>query len=64
VNSTGHTYLVSVLQRPVTLFVRHFTRFLVPFLGWRAWKRSMTKLYWLFHPWVAAIAGRKTAALA
>jgi hypothetical protein len=62
---TGHTYWISVRQRPLTLFVRHFTRFLVPFLGWRAWKRSMTKLYWLFHPYkVAAIAGRKTAALA
>lgn len=57
---TGHTYWVSVRQRPLTLFVRHFTRFFVPFLGWRAWKRSMTKLYWLFHPYkVAAIAGRK-----
>lgn len=58
----GHTYWVSVRQRPVTLFMRHFTRFFVPFLDWHAWKRSMVKLYWLFHPYkVAAIAGRKTA---
>ena len=62
---TGHTYWVSVRQRPLTLFARHFTRFLVPFLGWRAWKRSMVKLYWLFYPYkVAAIAGRKTEAIA
>lgn len=60
---TGHTYWVHVRQRPVTLFLRHVTRFFVPFLGWSKWKRSMSKLYWLFHPYkVAAIAGQKIAA--
>jgi hypothetical protein len=62
---SGHTYWVLVGQRPLTLILRHSTRFLVPFLDWRAWKRSMAKLYWLFHPYkVAAIVGRKTGAVA
>jgi SAM-dependent methyltransferase len=57
---TGETYWAHVRKRPVILFGRHFFRFLVPFLDWRAWKRSMRKLYWLFHPYkVAAVAGRK-----
>ena len=44
----------------MTLFFRHFLRFWFPFLGWRQWKRSMRKLYWLFNNYkVAAIAGRK-----
>ncbi|HJU30802.1 MAG TPA: methyltransferase domain-containing protein [Hyphomicrobiaceae bacterium] len=56
----GDTYWNRVAQRPVTLFLRHFFRFFVPFLGWRAWKRSMGKLYWLFHHYkVAAVVGRK-----
>ncbi len=58
---TGHNYWQDVRRRPVTIFLRHFTRFFVPFLGWRQWKRSMTKLYWLFYPYkVAAIAGQKS----
>lgn len=58
----GDTYWVHVQRRPVTLFLRHFTRFFVPFLGWHAWKRSMRKLYWLFNNYkVAAIVGRKAA---
>jgi len=58
---TGHTYWAHVRRRPFTIFFRHFTRFFVPFLGWRQWKRSMSKLYWLFWPYkVAAIIGQKT----
>lgn len=61
VELTGHTYWQAVRRRPVTIFFRHFTRFFVPFLGWRQWKRSMTKLYWLFYPYkVAAIVGQKS----
>jgi SAM-dependent methyltransferase len=56
----GETYWAHVRKRPVTLFLRHFARFFVPFLGWHAWKRSMRKLYWLFHPYkVSVVAGRK-----
>jgi hypothetical protein len=56
----GETYWMHVKKRPVTLFFRHFIRFWFPFLGWRQWKRSMSKLYWLFHHYtVAAIVGRK-----
>jgi hypothetical protein len=59
----GDTYWSRVAQRPVTLFLRHFVRFFVPFLGWTAWKRSMRKLYWLFHHYkVAAVVGRKQRA--
>jgi Methyltransferase domain len=58
----GHTYWTHVRKRPLTLLFRHTSRFFLPFLGWRQWKRSMTKLYWLFHPYkVAAIIGRKAA---
>jgi len=58
----GDTYWSHVARRPLTIFFRHFFRFFVPFLGWKAWKRSMRKLYWLFHHYkVAAIVGRKTA---
>lgn len=56
----GDTYWMHVRKRPVTLFFRHFLRFFVPFLGWKKWKRSMGKLYWLYHHYrVSAIAGRK-----
>jgi hypothetical protein len=58
----GETYWRHVARRPLTIFFRHFFRFFAPFLGWAAWKRSMRKLYWLFHPYkVAAVAGRKCA---
>ena len=58
----GDTYWSHVARRPLTIFFRHFFRFFVPFLGWKALKRSMRKLYWLFHHYkVAAIVGRKTA---
>jgi Methyltransferase domain len=57
----GDTYWVHIRKRPVTLFFRHFLRFWIPFLGWRQWKRSMRKLYWLFnHYKVAAIVGMKS----
>jgi SAM-dependent methyltransferase len=57
---TGENYWAHVRRRPVTIFLRHFTRFFVPFLGWHAWKRSMRKLYWLFNPYkVSAIVGLK-----
>jgi hypothetical protein len=56
----GDNYWSLVRKRPVTLLFRHLTRFFVPFLGWPQWKRSMAKLYWLFHPYkVAAVVGRK-----
>lgn len=59
----GETYWSHIRKRPVTLFFRHFLRFWFPFLGWRQWKRSMRKLYWLFnHYKVAAIVGRKISA--
>lgn len=58
----GETYWVHIKKRPVTLFFRHFLRFWFPFLGWKQWKRSMRKLYWLFnHYKVSAIAGRKVS---
>jgi len=58
----GDTYWSHLARRPLTIFFRHFFRFFVPFLGWKAWKRSMRKLYWLFHPYkVAAVVGRKMA---
>jgi hypothetical protein len=56
----GANYWSHIRKRPVTLVTRHATRFFVPFLGWRKWKRSMRKLYWLFHPFkVTAVVGRK-----
>jgi hypothetical protein len=56
----GENYWAHIRRRPLTIFFRHLTRFFVPFLGWRAWKRSMRKLYWLFHPYkVSAIVGKK-----
>lgn len=58
----GETYWAHVKKRPVTLFLRHFTRFFIPFVDWHAWKRSMRKLYWLANNYkVAAIIGRKRA---
>ena len=56
----GETYWSHVKKRPLTLFLRHFCRFFVPFLGMEKWKRSMRKLYWLTNPYkVSAIIGRK-----
>ena len=59
-NLIGQTSWMHIKKWPVTLFFRHFLRFWIPFFGWRQWKRSMGKLYWLFnHYKVAAISGRK-----
>jgi hypothetical protein len=53
-------YWGKIKQRPFTLFFRHFTRFFIPFLSVKKWKRSMRKLYWLFNNYkVSAIVGRK-----
>ncbi len=55
------TYWNRIKQRPIVLFFRHFFRFFVPFISWKNWKRSMKKLYWLFHHYkVSAIVGKKT----
>jgi hypothetical protein len=56
----GGTYWSWIRKRPFTLITRHVVRFFIPFLGWKKWKRSMRKLYWLFHRYkVAAIVGEK-----
>ena len=53
-------YWEKIRKRPVTLFFRHFTRFFIPFISLKKWKRSMKKLYWLFNNYkVSAIVGRK-----
>jgi len=44
----GQSYRGQVAQRPWILF-RHISRFPFPFIGFKGWKRSMRKLYWLFH---------------
>jgi SAM-dependent methyltransferase len=61
VELTGDTYWSLIRKRPLTLIGRHLGRFFIPFFGWRQWKRSMAKLYWLFHHYkVAALVGRKS----
>jgi hypothetical protein len=42
----GESYRDVVRDRP-WLLLRHVWRFPVPFLSFRKWKRSMTRLYWL-----------------
>src|SRR6185312_2868376 len=42
------SYRGQVNRRPWILF-RHVLRFPFPFIGFNGWKRSMRKLYWLFH---------------
>jgi len=44
--ASGETYRDEVRERPWILF-RHLFRFLVPFLSYERWKRSMARLYWL-----------------
>jgi hypothetical protein len=44
----GQSYRGQVKRRP-WLLLRHISRFPFPFIGFKGWKRSMTKLYWLFH---------------
>jgi hypothetical protein len=45
---TGESYRDQVRRRPWIL-LRHLFRLPVPFLGIEKWKRSMQKLYWLWH---------------
>lgn len=53
------SYRDHVRRRPWVL-LRHITRFPVPFLSWRKWKRSMSKLYWLVHPFLlSCVIARK-----
>jgi len=44
----GESYRDNVRQRPWILF-RHILRAPFPFFGWKGWKRSMAKTYWLAH---------------
>jgi hypothetical protein len=44
----GESYRGQVRQRPFIL-LRHVFRFPFPFIGFKGWKRSMRKLYWLFN---------------
>lgn len=44
----GVSFRDKVKKHPFVLF-RQVFRFPFPFLGWTKWKRSMGKLYWLFH---------------
>ena len=48
--ATG-SYRDDFARRPITLFFRHLLRLPVPFLGWRQWKRSVTKLQYLVRPY-------------
>lgn len=45
------SYREAFKRRPVTLLLRHLTRLPVPFIGWRAWKRSVSKLQYLVRPY-------------
>ena len=45
---TGGSYRDEVRKRPWIMF-RHIFRFPFPFVKFERWKRSMRKLYWLFH---------------
>ena len=44
----GESYRGQVRRRPWIL-LRHIFRFPFPFIGFKGWKRSMRKLYWLFN---------------
>jgi hypothetical protein len=56
----GGSYRDRFRERPVTLFFRHFVRFMFPTFWTAGWKRSMRKLFWLVHPYeVSAVVGRK-----
>jgi hypothetical protein len=44
----GESYRGQVKRRPWIVF-RHISRFPFPFIGFKGWKRSMRKLYWLFN---------------
>jgi hypothetical protein len=45
---SGKSYLDNIRARPWIVF-RHIFRAPFPMFGLAAWKRSMKKLYWLFH---------------
>ena len=45
---SAESFRGQVARRPWILS-RQALRFPFPFLGWTKWKRSMGKLYWLFH---------------
>jgi len=44
----GESYRDQIRRRPWILF-RHILRFPFPFIGFEGWKRSMSKLHWLFN---------------
>ncbi len=44
----GQSYRDEVRRRP-WLLLRHIARLPAPFVSLERWKRSMAKLYWLFH---------------
>jgi hypothetical protein len=44
----GESYRGQIKRRPWILF-RHISRFPFPFIGFKGWKRSMRKLYWLLN---------------
>lgn len=44
----GMSYRDEVRRRP-WLLLRHIARLPAPFVSFERWKRSMAKLYWLFH---------------
>ncbi len=48
---SGESYRGQVKRRPWIVF-RHISRFPFPFIGFKGWKRSMRKLYWLSHPYL------------
>ena len=45
------SYREEFARRPLTLFLRHLLRLPAPFLGLDQWKRSVTKLQFLFRPY-------------
>ena len=48
------SYRDDFAKRPLTLLFRHLFRLPFPFLGWRAWKRSVSKLQFLVRPYEIA----------
>jgi hypothetical protein len=59
----GESYRGQVLRRP-WLMLRHVSRFPFPFIGFKGWKRSMAKLYWLAHNYRITGAAFEVPALA
>ena len=50
------SYRQEFARRPVVLLMRHLFRLPVPFLGWRQWKRSVSKLKYLVRPYQVTCA--------